>query len=53
MLARCTSMLAFGGLKHQFLCPRCHMDARVFNGVLMVDGDVTWFNVERDTWHAL
>jgi hypothetical protein len=29
------------------------MRARVFDGVLMVDGDVTWFDGERDTWHAL
>jgi hypothetical protein len=53
MLAPCTSMLAFGGLKRHFICPRFHMEARVFDGVLMVDGDVTWFDAERDTWHAL
>jgi hypothetical protein len=29
------------------------MEARVFDGVFMVDGDVTWFDGERDTWHAL
>jgi hypothetical protein len=29
------------------------MEARVFYGVLMVDGDVTYFDGERDTWHAL
>jgi hypothetical protein len=29
------------------------MEARVFYGVLMVDGDVTWFDGERDTWHAV
>jgi hypothetical protein len=29
------------------------MEAKVFYGVLMVDGDVTWFDGERDTWHAL
>jgi hypothetical protein len=46
-------MLAFGGLKCHFLCPRHHIEARVFDGVLMVDGDVTWFDGERNTWHAL
>jgi hypothetical protein len=29
------------------------MEARVFDGVLMVDGDVTWFDGERDTWNEL
>jgi hypothetical protein len=29
------------------------MEARVFCGVLMVDGDVTWFDRKRDTWHAV
>jgi hypothetical protein len=27
--------------------------ARVLMGFLMVDGDVAWFDGERDTWHAL
>jgi len=29
------------------------MEARVFYGVLMVDGDLTWFDGERDTWHVV
>ena len=29
------------------------MEARVFDGVLIVDGDVTRLDGERDTWHAL
>jgi hypothetical protein len=28
------------------------MEAKVFDGVPMVDGDVTWFDGERDTWHV-
>jgi hypothetical protein len=29
------------------------MRARVLMGFLMDDGDVAWFDGERDTWHAL
>jgi hypothetical protein len=29
------------------------MEARVFDGVSWFDGDVMWFDGERDTWHAL
>jgi hypothetical protein len=27
--------------------------ARFFYGILMVDGDMTWFDGERDTWHVV
>jgi hypothetical protein len=29
------------------------MEARDFDGFLMVVGDVTWFDGERDTWHVV
>jgi hypothetical protein len=45
-------MLALEGLKHHIICPKHHMEARIFYKVLMVDDDVTWLDGERDTWHA-
>jgi hypothetical protein len=53
MLAPCTSRLALEGLERHLLCPRRHLEASFFYGVLMVDGDVTCFDGEKDTWHAL
>jgi hypothetical protein len=53
MLTPCTSTLALEGLKRHLLCPRHHMEDEFFDGDLMVDGDVTWFDGKRDTWHAV
>jgi hypothetical protein len=52
MISHFTSTFSLEGLRRHILCPRCDMKARVCDGVLMVDGDVTWFDGERDTWNV-